>query len=279
METSNKQTLLAAAIAGALIFPAMLLAQQAPASGDKTAAAKPATDLGTPEAPTADPWRFDFDVIGWGPSISGSTGVAGHQANTDVSLDTILGDLKGIAMLGFELRKEKFGFYAQPNWISLEANGNVGPLSAKDDLKIWIVDAAGFYQLGKWGQEKPVTLDALLGVRYWNVSDELTLKGPEGVINYHNSDSTYLIDPIIGLRTQIYLTRKFSLSLQGDVGGFGVSDHSSDLTWQALGTLGYDFTRHFKLDVGYRALSTDGPDGKNLDLLLHGLFLALDFHW
>jgi hypothetical protein len=196
-----------------------------------------------------------------------------------VTLDTILGDLKGIAMLGFELRKEKFGFYAQPNWINLEATGNVGPLSAKDDLQIWLVDAAGFYQLGKWGQEKPVTLDALIGVRFWHVSDELTLTGPGGIINYNNSDSAYLIDPIIGLRSQIYLTRKFSLSLQGDVGGFDVSDHSSQLTWQAVGTLGYDFTRHFTLDLGYRAVSTDQPDGKNLDLLLHGFFLALDFHW
>ena len=182
-------------------------------------------------------------------------------------------------MLDLELSKGKFEFYAQPNWIKLEANGNVGPLSSKDDLQVWVVDAAGFYQLGRWGDEKPVTLDALLGVRYWNVSDKLTLSGSGGVINYNNSDSTYLIDPIIGLRTKIYLTRKFSLSLHGDVGGFGVSDNTSDLTWQAMGTLGYDFTRHFALDIGYRALSTHQPNGKSLDLLLHGAFLALDFHW
>ena len=270
----GKQTLLAFALTGALALTTTLLAQVAPATGDK-----PATGLGSPEASTADPWRFDFDIIAWGPSVSGSTGVAGHQANTSVTLDTLLSDLNGIAMLGFELRKEKFGFYAQPNWISLEADGNVGPLHSKDDLHIWIVDAAGFYQLGKWGQEKPITLDALLGVRYWNIGDELTLSGPGGLINRKISDSTYLIDPIIGLRAQIYLTRKLSLGLHGDVGGFGVSDNSSKLTWQALGMLEYDFTRHFALDVGYRALSTYQPNGKNLELLLHGAFLALDFHW
>jgi len=279
MKTLRTQNVLTAALAGALTLTTTLLAQVAPASGDKTAEAKLAIGLGSSEAPTADPWRFDFDIIGWGPSVSGSIGVGGHQANVDVGLDTLLGDLNGIAMLGFELRKEKFGFYTQPNWISLETDGNVGPLHATDDMQIWIVDAAGFYQLGKWGQEKPVTLDALAGVRYWHVSDELTLKGPRGIINYNNSDSTYLIDPIIGLRTKIYLTRKLSVSLHGDVGGFGVSDNSSDLTWQALGMLGYDFTRHFSLAVGYRALSTYQPDGKNMDLLLHGGFLALDFHW
>ena len=279
MKTKPKQNLIAAALAGALALTTPLLAQETPINGDKPATAQPAPDPGKAETSPEDPWRFDFAIIGWGPSISGSIGVGGHQANTDVSLDTILGDLKGIAMLGFDLRKEKFGFYAQPNWISLQADGNVGPLRAQDDMQIWVVDMAGFYQLGKWGKEKPVTLDALLGVRYWNVSDELTLSGPGGLISYNHSDSTYLIDPIIGLRAKMYFTEKFSLSLHGDVGGFGVSDHSSQLTWQALGTLGYDFTRHFSLGLGYRALSTYQPDGKNLDLLLHGAFLALDFHW
>jgi len=279
MRTPRTQTLLTAALAGGLSLTTTLLAQEALPSGDKTAEASTSNAMRSPTAPVKDPWRFDFDIIAWGPSVSGSIGVGGHQANVDVSLDTLLGDLNGIAMFGFELRKEKFGFYAQPNWISLEADGNVGPLHATDDLKIWIVDAAGFYQLGKWGEEKPVTLDALAGVRYWHVGDELTLKGPRGIINYNNSDSTYLIDPIIGLRSQIYITRKLSLSLHGDVGGFGVSDNSSDLTWQALGMLGYDFSRHFSLAVGYRALSTHQPDGKSLDLLLHGGFLALDFHW
>jgi hypothetical protein len=254
-------------------------ADAASSGGDKSVAAKPADDLGSPKALPADPWRIGFDIIGWGPSVSGNIGVAGHQSGVNVSLDTLLGDLKGIAMLGFELRKEKYGFYAQPNWISLQASGNVGPLNATDDLQLWVVDAAGFFQLGKWGQEKPVTLDALVGVRYWNVSDGLTLTGPGGVIHHHHSDSTYLIDPLIGLRAKMYFTRKFSLSLHGDVGGFGVSDQSSQLTWQAIGTFGYDFNRHYTLDLGYRALSTDQPDGKSLDLLLHGAFLALNFHW
>jgi len=279
MKPTQKQNVIAAALAVTFILNTNLLGQETSARGDKPATAKPATDPGSPEAIPEDPWRFDFAIIGWGPSISGSIGVAGQSANLDVGLDTILGDLKGIAMLGFDLRKEKFGFYAQPNWISLQADGNVGPLRAQDDLQIWIVDLAGFYQLHKWGKEKPVTLDALLGVRYWHISDELTLSGPGGLINYNNSESTYLIDPIIGLRAKMFFTEKFSLSLQADVGGFGVSDHSSDLTWQALGTLGYDFNRHFALGVGYRALSTDQPDGKSVDLLLHGFFLAADFHW
>jgi hypothetical protein len=150
--------------------------------------------------------------------------------------------------------------------------------------QLWIVDAAGFYQLHKWRAEKPVTLDALAGVRYWNIDNELSLRSTGGVIDFHGSDSTYLIDPIVGLRAKVYLTRKFNLKLQGDVGGFGVSDHSSDLSWEGLGTLGYDFTRHFSLDLGYRALSVDkdsggGSNAKGANLMLRGFLLAFDFRW
>ena len=200
----------------------------------------------------------------------------------DESLSDLLDDLKGIAMLGFGLRKEKFGFYAQPNWIKLESDARVGPLSSTLESKLWIVDAAGFYQLHKWGEEKPLTLDALAGVRYWHINNELTIHSAGGAIDFNGSDSRYLIDPIVGLRAKIYFTPKFSLSLHGDVGGFGASDNSSDLSWQALGTLGYDFNRHFALDLGYRAMSVDkdsGSGSKGMDVILHGFLLGLNFHW
>jgi len=280
----RKQNLLTAVLAGALTLTPTLLAQEAPASGDKTAEASPSNLPGSPEAPAKDPWHFSFAPLAWGPGVSGNVTVRGQQASVDVGLDTLLDHLKGIAMFDFELSKGKFGFYAQPNWIKLEADGNAGPLSANDEMKMWIVDAAFFYQVAKWGEQKPVTLDALAGVRYWNINNDLTLNGSHGVINFNGSSTSSLIDPIIGLRTQIYLTRKLSLRLHGDVGGFDVSSDSSNLSWQALGMLGYDFTRYFSLYAGYRALSVDKHTGsassqKGADLILHGGILGLDFHW
>ena len=265
MKITRKLNLLAGALVGAVALGTSLLAQEM-------------------VVPQDDPWRFDFALIGWGPSVSGDVTVGDHKANVDAGLDELLDDLKGIAMLGFELRKEKFGFYAQPNWIKLEEDAHVGPLSSTLEQELWIVDAAGFYQLHKWGEEKPLTLDALVGVRYWHFDNELTVQGSGGVVDFHGSASDYLIDPIVGLRAKMYFTRKFSLSLHGDVGGFGASDNSSDLSWQALGTLNYDFNPCFSLSVGYRALSVDkdsgsGSNARGMDVILHGFLLALNFRW
>jgi opacity protein-like surface antigen len=280
----TKQDLLAAALAGALTLTTTLLAQEVPASGDKTAASSTSNAAGSPDAPAEEPWHLSVVPLAWGPGISGNVTVRGHQATADVSLGDLLDHLKGIAMLDLELSKGKFGFYAQPNWVKLEADGNAGPLKSQVDMQLWIVDAACFYQLGKWGEEKPVTLDALAGVRYWNINNDLTLSRPQGITSFSGSSTLSLIDPIIGLRSQIYLTRKLSLRLHGDIGGFGVSEDSSNFSWQALAMLGYDFSRHFSLFAGYRALSVDkhsgsGSGDKGADLIMHGGILGFDFHW
>ena len=282
MKITRKLNLLAGALVAAVTITS-LHAQEVPGGNGQAATPKATTEL-EKSAPADDPWRFDFGLIGWGPAVSGNVTVRGRKIDVDAGLDDLLDHLKGIAMLGFELRKEKFGFYAQPNWVKLKEDGNVGPLDSTLEQKLWIVDAAGFYQLHKWCDERPVTLDALVGVRYWHLDHELTVHGTGGVINFNGSDSNYLIDPIIGLRAKMYFTRKFSLNLHGDVGGFGASDNSSDLSWQALGTLGYDFTRHFSLAIGYRAMSVDtdsgsGSNANGLDVILHGFLLAFDFHW
>src|SRR4051812_48331497 len=234
MKTTHKLNPLNAALVGVVALATSLRAQEAPTNSVQTTEASPSSLGGSSQATNLDPWRFDFSILAWGPSVNGNVTVGGRKATVDESLSEVLDDLKGIAMLGFGLRKEKFGFYAQPNWIKLESDASVGPLSSTLESKLWIVDAAGFYQLHKWGEEKPLTLDALAGVRYWHIDNELTIDGSQG-----DSDSDYLIDPIVGLRAKMYFTPKFNLSLHGDVGGFGVSDHSSDLSWQALGTLGY----------------------------------------
>ena len=284
MKDIRQQNLLAAAFAGAPTLTTTLVTQAAPATNDMTTEARSPNDIQNAAPATEDPWHFSLIPLGWLAGVGGNVTVHGHQANTDVSFDQILDHLKGIAMVDLELSKGRFGFYAQPNWIKLEADGNVGPLRTTDEMQIWIVDAAFTYQLGKWGEEKPVTLDALAGVRYWNIGNELTESGLFGLTSFNGSHTLSLIDPIIGLRAQIYLTRKLSLRLHGDIGGFGISEDSSNFSWQAMGMFGYDFSRHFSFGIGYRALSVDKHTGggsslEGAHIILHGAILAFDFHW
>jgi len=140
-----QQTLLAAALIGALTLTPTLFAQDAPTTGDKPAESKPKDEPRDLDAPAKDPWQFGFFMLGWVPAVSGNARIQGNRANVGVGVDTLLKDLGGAAELGFELRRNNFGFYAQPNWISLKADAQKGGLSGEDQLKLWLVDAGGFY--------------------------------------------------------------------------------------------------------------------------------------
>jgi hypothetical protein len=70
------------------------------------------------------------------------------------------------------------------------------------------------------------------------------------------------------------------LDLQGDIGGFDISSDTSKFSWQAVGSLGYDFTRHIGAMAGYRALSVDvengsGSNKNGLDIVIHGAILGV----
>jgi hypothetical protein len=66
------------------------------------------------------------------------------------------------------------------------------------------------------------------------------------------------VEPIIGLRTQVNLTRWLYLAAEGDVGGFGAG---SDIAWSAQASVGIKFTRNIFGQLGYRSMYVDYADG------------------
>jgi hypothetical protein len=84
------------------------------------------------------------------------------------------------------------------------------------------------------------------------------------------------VDPFIGARLRHRFTPSTELVLKGDVGGFGVG---SSFSWQAVGTINWDFARTERMVwtalVGYRALSADYSRGAGAtlyeyDIVMHG---------
>ncbi len=57
------------------------------------------------------------------------------------------------------------------------------------------------------------------------------------------------VDPIVGFRAQVNITRWLFLATQCDVGGFGAA---SKIAWNLNGSVGVNFTRNLFAEVGYR---------------------------
>jgi BMFP domain-containing protein YqiC len=84
------------------------------------------------------------------------------------------------------------------------------------------------------------------------------------------------IDPVIGFRGRLNLTKAFYLTAETDVGGFGIG---SDIAVQAYAALGCHLTRNIYSEVGYRYLYDDFRDEGASDFLyqasLHGAQISV----
>ena len=286
MKRTKILTVMGLAFAGALVLtPATLLAQIGAPVPSQAAAAAPAGELSKPAVPAEDQWLFRTDPLMWFAQFHGDATVAGRQANVNVSFDQIFNHLEGPPLMAYlEARQDKYGFFVQPMYMKLRGDVNAGPLSGSDTLRFTLVEGGGFYQLVKWGEENPLTIEAVAGARYWNLYNNITLQGPHGILVFHGANTIILTDPVIGLRGSKYLTDKLSLNMAGNAGGFGWSSSTSDSSWEATGTVGYDFTKRFSLYAGYNALgiqkhngSGSGENGANL--VFSGALVVLDFRW
>jgi hypothetical protein len=92
------------------------------------------------------------------------------------------------------------------------------------------------------------------------------------------------VDPFVGARIRHEFGNNKTVTLEGDIGGFGAG---SEFSWQVVGTYGFDvnvFGSTMHSIVGYRALAVDysenGRFGKNgIDYLQHGPLLGAKFNW
>jgi len=84
--------------------------------------------------------------------------------------------------------------------------------------------------------------------------DSQLSKDIQNALPTHGAGSQWWIDPIVGLRGQINITRWLFLAAQGDVGGFGAG---SQITWNTQATVGVNFTRNIFGELGYRYMYVD----------------------
>jgi hypothetical protein len=133
------------------------------------------------------------------------------------------------------------------------------------------------------GEDRRFFLDLAAGFRYWYLTNEFSLQLPSvtlpdrtlGGQNFEATTRSDWFDPLVGLRVGMDVTRSVSVSMIGDVGGFGIGS-ASDVTWQAIGVIDYRLGQHWSLDFAYRALAIHRND---IDALLQGPAFAATYRF
>jgi outer membrane receptor protein involved in Fe transport len=229
-----------------------------------------------------DRWEFELTPYLFAAGLSGTTGTQGVQADVSMGFDDILARLEAGLMGTFEARRGRWGVLFDGLYFRLgdeRANSWRGPLgigSATGALDVTttmqMVQLAAAYRVGE-----RFPLDLIAGARYTKIDADLDLVVttggllPGGTRSLSSSESWW--DPVAGVRALLPLSERWSVLLYGDIGGFGVG---SDLTYQAIAGVNWQFSKHVSAKAGYRYLYQDfEKNGFVWDMAAQGPYLGV----
>lgn len=254
------------------IITSALLLSAVPAIAGVTA---PLLEETTMVSTTDSGWRVSTSLYGWFTRLDGDMTFRGTTVPVDVPFDKIFDNLKFTFMGLVEVGKGRWSFMSDVFYAKLEPSTSNQRGTFDSQIEQFIGNFAVFYNV----VETPTSrFDAYAGARVnWMETDvDIELSGPLGRTFNESADKTW-VDPIVGFRVHHDLTDKFFIRALADIGGFGIS---SDITWQAMASLGYRVTEKASLGLGYRGIGTDYTSGSTTyDIISHGLLLGLEYRF
>lgn len=245
----------------------------------------------TSAGPGRSDWSFRVAPYIWIPAMTGDVTVKG----IDSEIDTTISDIFTGSDFAFALQgqtevwyQDRWGGFVNGQWAVLKQDDNLSKTPLAFDLKMnsGIFEIGGVYNMGAYalsGDLEGATwqIEPLAGARISTIKVDFDFD-TGGTVD----QSQTFVDPFFGARGTIRFgsDRRWSWTLRGDIGGFGVG---SDFTWNAVGLLGYDFeigTVPSSFLVGARALSQDYEDGSGADkfrwdVIQYGPVLALELRF
>ena len=200
--------------------------------------------------PEGSGWRGAISIYGWFPGLHGTVGVAGHDAGVHVPFSDLFHVMKGIIPIAVEADKGRFVMPIDFFWYK-GGDDKALPLTDLGDASVNVHITQSIFT-PKFGYRlydgEHLKVDALAGIRYWYLSQNLTLE-PVGL---GFTKSANWVDGLGGARFILPLGERAAITISGDAGGGG-----ANLDYQALGILSFQLTQHFGAGVGWRYLSVD----------------------
>jgi hypothetical protein len=213
-------------------------------------------------ARTPTEWSLEITPYLWAAGLDGNTGAngAGSEIDTDYrffsleNLDFALGT-------AVEARKGRWGMLYDAMYVEFSDAFERSPAS---EVEV----SGGFLEAaGSLTARNGRPLELLFGLRY--VALEVTVD--VAPVLRASARDTWL-DPFVGLRFAHAFNDRWSVTLRGDIGGFGVS---SELATNMSAMFGWRVGERLTLRGGYRMLQMDfDGDSVVLDAILQGYLVG-----
>ena len=210
-------------------------------------------------------WRQTVFLYGMGAAIEGDAQIGSIAVPVDISISDLFDALKFGAMAAYRIENEVWSFsgdvtYMNLGWSQQTQQGRAG--SGLDVEQITVMGTAG--------RRLSPHLEALFSLAYFDLSADLQVRLLQQRTEV-SSDASW-VDPLAGLNYAVPIGGKWTHTLRGDVGGFGIG---SDLTWHMITTFRRQNTDRFAWYIGYHVIAFGYEDGsgrnyQHYDLTQHG---------
>lgn len=269
-------------------------------------------------AESGDRWQFSAAPYFFVPfDVRADVTVLGRSASLRAGLNDIL-DLDEAFDIGLRLeaRNRRFGILLDGFYLSAGQSGTLPvtfpagslqsfgiPVELQADadasvsLKQGNIDLAAFYRVIDRSFSDSATdsnpyprlaLDPILGVRTNIFRQEVEVEqlqvGSTTIpINREFSYSRTTLEPLLGLRLELELSKRWSIGFRGDVSGFNINAER-DITWNLLAGARYYVSSSTALQLAYGFSGFDFKNGDGLrrvevDQEQHGLWLSALFRF
>ena len=220
-------------------------------------------------------WQHSISIYGWLPSLDGTLKYTIPGDDNDESAESdLLDKIDMVFMTSYEARKDNWSFLADMIYLKMSDGQDIyfpnldQTLSSDQELTGWLVSLYGGYNI--YNTDK-ASLDVIAGMRYFSLDLDVSLTLNNNSVSV--SPSIELYDAVLGFRGAYNINENWFIPYAFDIGG-----GDSDLTWQALTSLGYRFDWGDVL-LTYRYIHYDKSDGLVEDFDLYGPKLGVVFHF
>jgi hypothetical protein len=161
-------------------------------------------------------WKHEVAPYLWCAAMDGTSGVNNVVVDVDVSFSDVLDNLEMGFMGMYRATRDQYSVTVDTVYMGLGATGRSrgGRVKADIDIDQLALEINAGYELAE-------RFTVFGGLRYNDVSAEVRATGPLGNAESGDGDESW-IDPIVGAHYSIPLSDAWSLTMRGDVGGFGV---------------------------------------------------------